>query len=195
MKLCYLVIAAVGVMGCGIASVSPIVTDADAAYDSRLVGTWVHGNGKDSAAITAGSANTYGVVFTDEDGKTGRFAGRLGRLGPYRVLDLRPEDPIPEASDTYKSLLLLAHAIVVVDSIGDIVAIRLLEPDSLRAYPKARPRSVPHTIIGSSVLLTSSSSEEVRRFLTAFVGRRGALGEREVFRRRLPLTSQSGNTH
>ena len=190
MKLRYLVIGAVGLMGCGIASVSPIVADADAAYDSRLLGTWVHRNGKDSAAISAGTANTYNVVFTDEDRKTGRFSGRLGRLGPYRVLDLQPQDPIPEASDTYKSLILLAHAIVVVDSIGDVVAIRLLQPDSLRAYLKAQPQSVPHTIIGSSILLTSSSSEEVRRFLTSFVGRPGALGEREVFRRRLPLTSQ-----
>lgn len=181
----YLFIAAAALMGCGVASVSPIVTDANAAYDPRLLGTWVDGDGKDSAVITAGRANTYNVLFTEEDGKTGRFSGRLGRLGPYRVFDLQPDDPIPTASDTYKSLLLRAHGIVVVDSIGDVVAFRLIGADSLRAYLKARPRSVAHTIVGGAVLLTPSSAE-ARRFLMAFVGRRGVLGERNVFRRRVP---------
>ena len=179
-----LLFAAVGLMGCGFASVSPIVTDADATYDSRLLGTWVHANGKDSAVITAGRANTYNLAYTDEDGKKGRFLGRLGRLGAYQILDVQPDDPLPAASDIYKSLLLLAHGFMVVDSIGDIVALRILEADSLRTYLKARPGSVPHTIIGHSVLLTPASAE-VRGFLTQFLGPR-VLGERVVFRRRLP---------
>lgn len=185
MTLRYFVIAAIALMECGVASVSPIVTDTDAAYDARLLGTWLDGDGKDSAVITSGRADTYNVVFTEGDGKTGRFSGRLGRLGPYRVFELQPEEPIPAASDTYKSLLLRAHGIVVVDSIGEVVVFRLLGADSLRAYLKARPRSVPHTIVGNAVLLTSSSAE-ARRFLTAFVGRPGGLSEREVFRRRVP---------
>lgn len=85
----------------------------------------------------------------------------------------------------FGSLLLRAHGIVVVDSIGDVVAFRLIEADSLTAYLKARPRSVAHNLVGDAVLLTPSSAE-ARRFLMAFVGRRGVLGERNVFRRRVP---------
>jgi hypothetical protein len=179
----HFIIAVAILMGCGVASVSPIVTDADLVYEPSLVGTWQ--GAKESAVITAASANSYNVLFTDEDGKTGRFSGRLGRLGAYRVLDLQPDDPIPAASDVYKSLLLRAHGIVIVDSIGDVTQFRLVETDSLKAYLKKRPQAVPHTMVGDAVLLTASSVQ-ARRFLTAFVRRRGVLDKPYVWRRSVP---------
>jgi hypothetical protein len=60
-----------------------------------------------------------------------------------------------------------------------------VETDSLKAYLKKRPQAVPHTMVGDGVLLTASSVE-ARRFLTAFVGRRGVLDKPTVWRRSVP---------
>ncbi len=178
-----LALAAASLMGCGVASVSPIVTDAGLSFDPRLLGTWR--DAKESAVITAAGAGSYDVLYTDGDGKTGRFRGRLGRLGSHRVLDLQPDDPMPTASDVYKSLLLRAHGMVILDSIGEVLQFRLVGSDSLKAYLKKRPHAVPHTIVANSVLLTGSSVS-TRRFLAAFVRRPGVLSELNVFQRGEP---------
>jgi len=75
---------------CGVGSVSPIVTDATVVSEPRLEGTWRRES--ESAVITP-SGNGYDILYTDDDGKTGRFHARVGRLGSYRMLDVQPEEP------------------------------------------------------------------------------------------------------
>lgn len=171
--------------GCGVASISPIVTDADLVDEPRLAGTWQDEEGKETAVITTTGGGTFDVVYTEDNGKVGRFHGRLGRLGPYRVFDLQPHEPMPAASDTYRSLVLRAHGVIVMDSIGSTMHFRMVNGDSLKAYLKRNPTEASHALVGQSVLLTASSPE-VRRFLLAFVGRSGALGESVLWRRRAP---------
>lgn len=174
-----------GLFGCGVASIAPIVTDADLVDEPRLAGTWLEEDGKESAAITPTGRGSFDIVYTEKDGKVGRFHGRLGQLGPYRVLDVQPQEPMPAASDTYRSLILRAHGVLVIDSIGRTLHFRMVSGDSLKAYLKRHPADASHTMVGESILLTASSPE-VRRFLVAFLGRPGMLGESTVFRRRAP---------
>ena len=167
---------------CGFASVSPIVTDADIQFDARLVGTWTDSAGEESARITRADAGTYSVEYRDDAGKTGRFEGRLGRIGQFRVLDLQPSDPAPRANDMYKSLIVRAHGVVVLDSIGDALVFRLVESDSVKAFLQQRPDEVPHSKEGG--ILLTGSSEQVRRFLATFMARPGVLGDQQVWPRK-----------
>src|SRR5438128_5592372 len=167
--------------GCGVASISPLVTDSDLVDEPRLAGTWQDSLGKESAVITAEGRATFRVAYKDEAAKSGNFHGRLGRLGAYRVLDLQPDEPIPTASDVYKSLLLRVHTIVLVDSVGATLQFRLIEGDSLKAYVKRQPQSVMHAMIDDDVLLTGPTSE-ARRFLMTLIGRPGVL-ESNTWRR------------
>lgn len=184
-RQCLAVLVAVGCLaGCGVASVSPFVTDADRVAEPRLIGSWQDSSGKESAVITVAPENDYLLTYTDGDGKTGQFRARLGRLGPYRVLDLEPVDPIPNASDVYKSLVLRAHGVVIIDSVGAVLQFRLVQPDSLREYLRRSP-GVAHTPIGHAVLLTAPSPE-LRQFVQEFLGRPGVLDAPEVWRRRRP---------
>lgn len=174
-----------GLFGCGLASISPIVTDADLVDEPRLAGTWYDDVEKDSAVITTTGRGTFDVVYTEKNGQVGRFHGRLGRLGPYRVFDLQPQEAMPAASDTYRSLVLRAHGVIVMDSIGRTMYFRMVNGDSLKAHLQRHPTETSHALVGQSVLLTASSPE-VRRFLLAFLVRAGALGEPNVWRRRVP---------
>lgn len=178
------IIIAVGCLtGCGVASVSPFVTEADRVAEPRLIGSWQDSSGRESAIIVAAPANDYRVTYTDGDGKSGEFKGRLGAMGPYRVLDLEPVDPIPDASDVYKSLVLHAHGVVIIDSVGIGLQFRIVRADSLREYLRRSPGVVAHTMIGERVLLTAPSPE-LRHFFQGFLARPGVLDAPEVWRRR-----------
>lgn len=176
-------IAGVALTSCGLASVSPLVTDADVAFDQRLVGTWEDSSARGSAVITAAGSNGYHIVYKDDDGKTGRFTGRLGRLGAHRVIDLQPDAPLPDASELYTGLLVRTHAILVIDSIGNTLHFRALESDSVKALLARTPGAVPHAVVEHGILLTAPSAE-TRRFLLDFVTRPGSLSEPSIWRRR-----------
>jgi hypothetical protein len=167
-------------MGCGVGSVAPVVTDADLIDEPKLAGLWT--DRKETVEVTSTAPGNFHLVYTDEAGKVGRFSARYGRLGSYRVLDLQPDDPSPASNDSYKSLILRAHGIVFVASVSDSLRFQILEPDSVKALLSREPRKIAHAMTNGAVLLTASS-EDSREFLRSFAGRPGALGEMNSFRR------------
>jgi hypothetical protein len=171
--------------GCGVGSVNPVVPDADAISDNRIIGTWQDERRKETATISVQADKKYRVVYTDEDGKVGRFIGMLGNVGAFQVLDLQPEEPVPAASDAQRSLLLRAHGVVVIASTGNVLKSRLLLKDSLVAHLNRPPTHTAHLTIANSVLLTASSTE-VRRWLADILSRPGVLDEAGVWRRVSP---------
>jgi hypothetical protein len=174
------VLAVAGICGCGVGSVAPLVTGETLIDEPRLAGTWK--GAKESAVITPTGPGTFDLTYKDESGKSGQFHARFGRLGSLRILDLEPGDPAPAANDAYKSLILRAHGIIVVDSVTNVIQFRLLEVDSLKAYLRQNPQAVAHTLVADAVLLTASSAE-THRFLAAFVQRPHVLSEREEWQR------------
>jgi hypothetical protein len=180
-RFIFALLVAAGTSGCGAASVSPIVTDADVIDEPQLEGSWT--GLKDSAVFTATGIGKFDIVHTDEHGRLGHYAARYGRLGPYRVLDLQPADPSPASNDEFKSLIVRAHGVIFIDSIGDSIKFRIIEPDTLKSYVATRRREIPHILTEGTLLLTGSSAES-RRFLTSFARRRGALSEQNVWARR-----------
>ena len=183
-RLFALIATLIAISACGVASVSPFVTSADAVSEPRLIGSWQDQKGRESAVITAASEKgSYSIVYTDEDAKVGRFDARLGRIGTMMILDVQPVDPLPSANDVYRSLLLRTHGVVIIDSITNVLAFRLVSGDSLKPYLRAHPELLDHTLVDNSVLFTASS-EDSRRFLTEFLRRPGALEEGEIWRRK-----------
>ena len=177
------VLLAAGISGCGVASVSPVVTDADIVDEPALAGSWA--GSKDTAVITATGVGSFDVLHTDDHGRMGYYSGRYGRLGPYRVLDLQPVDPSPLSNDVLKSLIVRVHGVVFIESLGDSIKFRIIEPDSLGSYLAKKPREVSHVLTEGTLLLTGSSAES-RKFLASFAQRPGALSEQNVWTRRNP---------
>ena len=174
------IFAAATLSGCGVGSVSPIVRDGDLIDEPKLVGLWT--SPKEAVEVTSAGPGSFHIVYTDDDGKVGRFSARYGRLGSYRVLDLQPDDPSPASSDIYKSLILRAHGVVFVASVSDTLHFQILEPDSLKGYLSREPRRIAHALTNGAVLLTASS-EDSREFLSSFARRPGVLGEMNSFLR------------
>jgi hypothetical protein len=168
--------------GCVVKSASPIVPEDSVETDRRLVGAWAGQGGKESAVVTADTLG-YLVAYTGEEGKTGRFRARLGRMGPYRVLDLQPDTETLDADDSFTSMLLPLHTFLVVDSIGAELRVRGVQPDSLDHYLAREPTAAAHVRIDGNVVLTASTAE-LRAFLISFVARPGVLHDSAVWTRR-----------
>lgn len=107
-------LGALALNACGVASISPVVTDADAKQDTRLIGSWHTDDGAERAVIAAAPEGGYTIGYADSEAKVGRFHARLGRIAMFDVLDLTPDDPAPQASDVYRSLLLRAHGLIII---------------------------------------------------------------------------------
>jgi hypothetical protein len=172
-------------LGCGVASISPILSNADVEYNPALLGTWEETDGKEFAVITPDTGKRYHVVYHESDGKVGAFTGRLGRLGKFRVLELQPDDPTLDRNmgDVYRSLIVRAYAVVFIDSIGSELQFRALAPDSVSAALKKKPSSVAHNASGDLTLFTGPTGD-VRKFLTQMAQRKGVLGDTARWRRR-----------
>jgi hypothetical protein len=183
MRARHLSIAAIPLLAaCGVGSVSPLLSDADVRFEPRLVGTWRAPDSKEFAVIKAAGSNGYSVAYTENDGKVGRFVGRLGTVGSLRVLDLEPAE-LPKAwSDSYKQMLLPLHGLIIIDSIGRELRFRELQTDSLKAFLTREPQAIAHFLRKDGVVLTASTAE-VQQFLTSYFQRPGVLDSADVWRR------------
>jgi hypothetical protein len=181
-------LALIASTGCGVGSVAPFVTDAEQIREPRLVGTWK--DNRETAVITTADSLNFAVEYTDREGKVGRFHARAGTLGNYRVVDLRPDVPLPNANAAYESLLIRGHGLVVIDSVTDVLAFRILNADSVKSYLRRNPRAIKHTLIGDGVMITGTS-DDTRRAFAQLIRRKNFLGEASVFRRDSASTLRS----
>lgn len=140
-----------------IGSVAPIVSESDAHFDQRLVGSWVASDGEESAVFTHDSASGYAIVYTDDSGRIGRFEGRLGRVGGRLVLDMIPAAMELDVADAYGGFLLPLHIPIFIDSIGETLVWRVAEPDSLKALFSRSPKVAAHEMRGELIVLTAGS--------------------------------------
>lgn len=141
--------------GCGsVISSAPVVTDADAEPEPRLVGHWAEEDG-DEVVVTRGEGAVYRIEYTPvhstgagEDaerrkGETGTFEGRVGRLGGRLVIDVHPVIALPEP---YDGTLIPGHLLFVLEFDGpDRLRLDMLNADSLFARLEAGQLELPYT--------------------------------------------------
>jgi hypothetical protein len=176
------VIAASIVLTACAVSVDAVVTGAAATFDQRLIGNWVDADDADTrVTVTRESPTSYRIMFTD-DGKTGKFEGRLGRLGTRTVLDVWPEPADSEIAEQYHGSLIPAHVLFVVEIGADQVTAAALSTDSLRASIKAG-RVKLDTIRANRQLILSGSTPALRAALATHIARPGALDKPATFKR------------
>ena len=180
------VIVALGIAGCGVGSISPFVSDADIHMEPRLLGVWGDSAaGGESAVISASGPQHYAIVYTDSDGKIGRFWGVLGPATHPRLLDLEPQLPDSDASGAYASLLVPLHGAVFIEAIDPELRYRILNADTLRSYLRLNPGAIAHVMRTDDVILTAPTAE-LQTFLENYVRRPEALDEAHVWVRRAP---------
>ncbi len=174
---------------CGIGSINPAFEPDSARFDARLLGAW-QGSDDDGTAVVLRSRDGYLIDYTDDDNRSGRFRAHLGLLDGRTVLDIQPDDrALPAMSDAYTGLLLPLHTVLFVDSIGDIVRLRAVKPDSLTSFLRREPQAVAHLHSENLTVLTAPTPE-LGRFLAGFARRPGALDDPMIWVRQTRAASR-----
>ena len=168
--------------GC-VVSIEPAVPESEATFDARLVGSWE--NGSERAVIARAGASGYAIEYTTAKGDSGRFQGRIGRLGERLVLELRPVPREREVREPYDGLFVAGHLLLALDVGADELRIALLRPDSLLAALTSGGVRASHSRADERVILRGTSAE-LRAALAAYAARAGAWGEPDVWRRVKP---------
>lgn len=197
--------------GCGsVISSAPVVTDAHAEVDSRLIGRWTDDDGVE-VVITRGDGVTYRIEYAPEPlpwpsgaeerqrGSPGTFEGRLGRLGGRVVVDVQPVFDPPEP---YYGTLISGHLLFVIEFEGPY-RLRLtgLDADSLLghlesgrldlAYTARRTEPLGGEENSLEQLVLHAGTGELRAALETYIREGGVLGEASVLER-TPLDRDSG---
>ncbi len=166
--------------GCAL-SINPIVSESEATFDPRLLGSWEEISGSDRATITRATGNTYAIEYTS-NGKIGRFEARLGWVGEQLVLDVLPAPFKGDLPDPYAGLLISAHLFLYLDIGSDEVAVATLDPDSLLEALRSDNVRLPYKHSESEFIL-HGTTEELHKALSPYFARSGAMSKREKWRR------------
>ncbi len=167
-------------VGC-MAMVHAPYTDADLTFDPELVGTWVDSAEGGSFQLIAREDRAYVLVWTDEDGRSGRFIAHQFRLGENVFLDIVPE-PLHSPLEGYEYHFLPLHTLLLMKRDGPCLEVRSLRIDSLRQYLKTHPSAVTYTVgnhVGDEDILLTARTNRLRLFLADYVRRPGIWDEEE----------------
>ncbi len=100
--------------GC-VRNANPILNDDQVVSNDALLGKWVSQDGKITVELKPGEDNGYKLTCTDEDGKTGAFIVRFGKLNDTMVAEVKADACTTQNSAEFRSLLLPLYAMIVIE--------------------------------------------------------------------------------
>ena len=170
-------------VGC-LRTMAPILEDKDLISDGSLAGEWVNKDEpKQILRIEAPDAEKgYRIELIDDKGKSGRFLGRLGRVGELTVAEIRPVDLPDEWSDEYKGHFAPLFSFYIVNATKPALKFTGFETDWVDEYLKAHPDEL--TVAPDDKHLVTSGPDGIRSFLLKHWKDKGALADEAVFIRR-----------
>ena len=167
--------------GCVLSS-DTVVSESDAIFDPRLLGTWQDTSSGDRAIVSRTVAKGYAIEYTDRAGKVARLEGRLGRLGTRLVLDLWATPRETDVVDTYRDWLIPGHLLVALEVGDGEIRAAALEPDSL--IPRLHSGDVPLTyLLDHGRVILNGRTAQLRASLGLYMQRSGALVDPGIWRR------------
>jgi hypothetical protein len=161
--------------GC-VPSLQPFYVQKDVAFDPALLGTWSGDEGKDTWEFTKHGERGYKLLYTDEEGRQGRFVVYRFRVADNNLLDLYAEEPEPRANDFYKDHLLRLHTFLLILQSQPTVRVTSLEPNWLQQFLANNPAALQHQRVAERLILTASTLE-LQSFILAHLKTPGTFGE------------------
>ena len=167
--------------GC-VRSIQPILTDEQAIVDKSLAGKWVQKDGESSVEIGApGDDKRFKLVYTEKDGKKGTFQARLGKIGEVLVAELKPEDPLPDASDVYKAHLIPVYSFLVVSQTKPDLIVAPMKGDWLKKHLDDNPKDLQFIKPSADDIIVTSPTADFQAFLAKHWKTEGAFGDPATF--------------
>lgn len=160
-------------VGC-IPSLNPAYRAEDLVFDSSVIGTWVQAGEKARWEFSQGNDKSYRLLYTDNEGRQGKFIARLAKIEDQLFLDLFPEEMEMEANSFYAFHLVPIHSIYLVRQTKPSLELAAIDYKWLENELDKQPATIQSSTFNGRRLITAST-EDVRAFLVknkdSFTGR------------------------
>jgi hypothetical protein len=149
--------------GC-LPSLNAVFTDKDLIFDPFVVGVWTNANATEKWDFTKHRENCYLLVYTDDEGRQGRFVAHLAEVDGVRFLDLFPEKIDTSASPFYNLHLVPMHTIYLVKQTEPVLQMAAMDYTWLDKFLADHPDAIQHAVFNGRKLITAPT-EEVQAFV------------------------------
>ena len=172
----------------------PVLKDDQVTTDDALLGKWVSDDGKVHGEMKAGAAgkgenHEYKLSYTNQQGETGNFLVRLGKIGDKTVAEVTADALPPTANDEARSLTMPLYTLFVIEVTSPKVSLRAIDIEWLKKYTRAHPDELD-TIGPREDLIVNASTEAFQAFCIRHFKDDGMLSEANVFVRPGDATTQ-----
>jgi hypothetical protein len=147
-------------------SLHPLYTDKDVIFEPKLLGVWDDSNDTGIWEFRAGAEpNSYEMIYTDKEKKSGSFQAHLVKLDEMLFLDVYPNDPNCQAGSSYNKMLLVpAHTFLKVEQIEPTLKWQFMDVDKIQKHLEKDPKLLKHELVltqnkETKVILTASTKE------------------------------------
>ena len=180
-------LAIVALLAACVPSVNPFYTDKDVITDPRLAGTWIGDEGKDDSVawkFESVTNNFYAVLFTEEKNKTGKFEGRLFKLGEETLLDLTPTECnfATNQASIVSMAIIPGHLLLRVKFLEQSLSLAFCDPDWVGKFLEKNPTAIAHRKVDGNVILTAETAA-LQKFVLKHLGEGELFGKTGDYKR------------
>lgn len=158
--------AIIGLMtltGC-IPSLNPVYRQEDLIFDSSLLGIWTQAGQKAKWEFLERDDTSYKLLYTDNEGRQGRFVAHLAKIEGELFLDLFPEQMEMEANSFYNFHLVPIHTIYRIRQTKPQMELAAIDYKWLDEELNKEPATIQSSALNGRRLITAST-DDVRAFV------------------------------
>jgi hypothetical protein len=156
-------------VGC-VPSLHQLYTDKDVVYDPKLIGVWKDPNDKDMGTwefCRAAEPNSYKMIYTDKEKKSGSFDVHLVKLDKMLFLDVFPNDPNLPYNGYYNFHLLPVHTFIKINRIEPTLQMCFMDAGKFEKRLEKEPDLLKHEVLGNKQpkYVLTASTKELQKFM------------------------------
>jgi hypothetical protein len=151
------------VAGC-VPSLNPVYTDEQLVFMEDVLGTWQQSESPNRWEFTKRDDKSYWLLYTEEDGRQGRFVAHVADLNGTMFLDLFPAEIETDATGFYNFHLVPIHTIYRVRSTGSNLELSVVDYRWFDKQLSEHPEAIQFATFNGRKLITAPT-EDVQAFV------------------------------
>jgi hypothetical protein len=161
----WIVVSLFAVAGC-IPSLNPVYQPENLIFDPTVIGVWKQPNSPETWRFTKRDSKSYTLLYTDQNGRQGRFIACIAEIQGRRFLDLLPDQTKTDATGFYQFHLVPIHTVYLIRRTQPKLELAAVRYPWLDDYLADHPKAIEHAVFGGRKLLTAPT-EDVQAFVIA----------------------------
>jgi len=168
-------IAAALVGGC-VPSLHPLYTNEELVFEPALVGKWLEKVSSGTWQFEKQKEKEYLLIYTDNEGKSGKFTAHLLKIGETMYLDLFPQASEVETNQFYIWHFQPVHTFMKIRQITPTLQMAPVDPKWLDQLLLKSPELLAHERIDERLILTAPT-EKLQQFFRKHADAEGMFGD------------------